>query len=45
MRDSPDHNWDVAYMMPQKTLISLHEEEHSAAEPGWHGSADAYRSL
>jgi hypothetical protein len=36
------HNWDVAYMLPQRVLLHLHDKEH--AEPEWHGSPDASRS-
>lgn len=38
------HNWDVAYLLPQKVLMHLHEKEHSDHEGEWQGSADSSRS-
>lgn len=38
------HNQDVAYLLPLRTLLHLHEQDHAAADPQWDGSADASRS-
>jgi hypothetical protein len=38
------HNWDVAYILPLRTLLRLHEKEHGDHEQEWHGSPDASRS-
>lgn len=37
------HNWDVAYLLPQRVLLHLHEKEHAGHEDEWHGSPDASR--
>lgn len=35
------HGLDIAHMLPQRVLLSLHDKEH--AEPEWHGSPDSSR--
>jgi hypothetical protein len=37
------HGLDVAHMLPQRVLMSMHEKDHSDMEPEWNGSSDAYR--
>jgi hypothetical protein len=37
------HDLDVAHMLPQRVLMSMHEQDHSEMEPPWSGSSDSYR--
>jgi hypothetical protein len=42
MRDA--HGLEVAHMLPQRVLLSMHEEEDHGPEsqdPPWYGSSDA----
>lgn len=38
-----DHDFDVAGMIPQRTLLGLHEDDHAQTDPKWYGSSDASR--
>jgi hypothetical protein len=37
------HRLGVAGMLPMHVLMHMHEEDHSGAEPEWHGSPDSSR--